>query len=155
ADLGNGVPLACLKLHRDECGCPAIESVYDACGPRVLVKRNDLLFDLINGCDLTHIVRTGWWKWHRRSTPPVPFEDFLEALGWTGETGDDEYSTRDFWVHFSRPVRRDTLTPDAFVMAVMGDQEDDYWRRYYRVPITAIETDDVPPEKGDPPGYVR
>ena len=155
ADLGNGIALACLKLGRDGCDRVAIQSVEDACGPRSLVKRNDLLFDLIEGCDLTRIDLTGWSKWHRRSSPAVPFEEFLEALGWTGESADEEYPTRDFWVRFSRPVRRDTLTPDAFVMAIMGDHEDDYWRRYYRVPILAIDTDKVAPEKGDPPDHVR
>ena len=36
-----------------------------ACGPRRLVKRNDLLFDLIRGCDLTRISAIGWRDWHR------------------------------------------------------------------------------------------
>lgn len=155
ADLHNGVALACVKLHRDDCERLAISCIDDACGPRAEVRRNDLLFDLIQGCDLTTIKETGWAKWHRRSAPPVPFEEFMAALGWTTESGDDEYLTRDFWVSFSRPVRRDTLTPDAFVMAVMGDHEDDFWRRYYRVPILAVDTDEVAAEKGDPPGHVR
>ena len=156
ADLANGVALACVKLHHDdECKRWAISAIEDACGPRTELKRNDLLFDLVQGCDLTRIEKTGWAKWHRRSTPPVPFEEFMAALGWTSESADDEYPTRDFWVSFSRPVRVDTLTPDAFVMAVMGDHEDDYWRRYYRVPILAVDTDQVPPKDGDPPGHVR
>jgi hypothetical protein len=140
ADLGNGVPLACLELGKDDCGKWAIQAVVDACGPRPLVKRNELLFDLINGCDLTTIIETGWAKWHRRSAPPVPFNDFSEALGWDKDTEDPEYRTRDFWVRFSRPVVAATLKPDVFAMAVMTDQGDDFWRRYIRVPIMSIET---------------
>ena len=83
ADLGHGVSLACLTLARDKCGRWALNAIKDACGPRRLVKRNDLLFDLINGCDLTRIVDTGWKDWHRHDQPAVPFEDFAEAFGWT------------------------------------------------------------------------
>jgi hypothetical protein len=141
ADLINGVALACIKLARDKCGNWSIQSIVDACGPRRLVKRNDLLFDLINGCDLTHIEKTGWAKWHRRSHPAVPFKEFADALGWKGGSGNAEYETRDFWVRFSRRVVADTLKPDAFVMAVMTDLSDDFWRTYVRVPILSIETD--------------
>lgn len=141
ADLGNGVDLACIKLAKDRCDNWTIHSVSDACGPRQLVKGNDLLFDLINGCDVTHIEKTGWWKWHRRSAPPVPFQAFADALGWKTDTDDVEYETRDFWVRFSRPVLADTLKPDAFAMAVMSDHSDDFWRTYVRVPIMSIQTD--------------
>ena len=141
ADLGNGVALACVRLIKDRCDNWSIDSITDACGPRHLVKRNDLLFDLINGCDVTRIIETGWWKWHRRSVPPVPFKAFADALGWKGESEEAEYATRDFWVRFSRPVRADTLKPDAFAMAVMSDHSDDFWRTYVRVPIMSVETD--------------
>ncbi len=151
ADLVNGVALACIRLARDDCGDWTIGSIVDACGPRRLVKRNDLLFDLINGCDVTRISETGWAKWHRRSAPPVPFEEFTAALGWAGDVTDEPYPTRDFWVRFSRPVRTDTLVPDAFVMAVMTDVSDDGWRRYLRVPIVAIDTEQGQP--GTPDGY--
>lgn len=153
ADLGNGVELACLTLGQDQCGDWAITAVHDACGPRRLVKRNDLLFDLINGCDLTHISKIGWAHWHRRDAPPVPFELFLAALGYDAkEPHYSEYSTADFWVTFSRPVRADTLKPDCFAMAIMTDQTEGCWREYYRVPIVAVETERV---ADDPPGCVR
>jgi hypothetical protein len=141
ADLDDGIALACLKLEKDECGKWTIKAITDACGPRKLVKRNDLLFDLINGCDVTTIVETGWAKWHRRSVPPVPFVEFAKALGWVKDTEDPEYETRDFWVRFSRPVVADTLKPDAFAMAVMSEHSDDFWRTYVRVPIMSVETD--------------
>src|SRR5206468_4886161 len=127
-------------LTKDDCGNWIIQSIEDACGPRRLVKRNDLLFDLINGCDLTTIIETGWARWHRRSVPPVPFGDFAKALGWDNDTEDYEYRTHDFWVRFSRPVVAATLKPDVFAIAVMTDQSDDFWRRYVRLPITSIET---------------
>lgn len=154
ADLSHGVPLACLKLERDKCENWSIGSIVDACGPRRLVKRNDLLFDLINGCDVTRIDKIGWWAWHRSETS-VPFDSFIAALGWTGDSDYTDYPTRDFWVRFSRPVRIDTLSPEVFSMVVMSDHGDDFWRRTYRVPILSIDTDEVPAEPGDPLGYAR
>jgi len=156
ADLAHGVPLACLQLARDKCDHWAISTIVDACGPRRLVKRNDLLFDLINGCDLTRIIEIGWAPW-RFTEDKVPFHDFVEALGWQDSKGDpyEEYTTRDFWVRFSRPVRIDTLKPDAFQMIVMSDHGDDFWRRSYRVPVVAIDTGRIPAEQDDPPNYVR
>jgi hypothetical protein len=150
ADLGNGVQLACVKLVKDECDKWSIEEIVDACGPRQLVKRTDELFDLINGCDLTRIDRTGWERWHRRSVPAVPFSEFADALGWKGESENPVYMTRDFWVHFSRPVQTRTLKPDAFAMAVMSDHGDDFWRTYRRVPVMAVKPER---DKDDPPGY--
>ena len=139
-DLANGVALACVRLGRDKCGDWSIVDIVDACGPRHLVKRNDLLFDLINGCDVTRISDTGWARWHRRSFPPIPFDEFSKALGWKGDSEELENETRDFWVAFSRPVVADTLKPDAFAMAAMSDHGDDFWRTYRRVPIMAVET---------------
>ena len=141
ADLGNGVELACLKLEKDKCGKWTVQTIVDACGPRRLVKRNELLFDLINGCDVTTIKKTGWAPWHRRSVPAIPFEEFAKALGWDKDTEDAEYRTRDFWVEFSRPVVAATLKPDVFAMAVMSGHSDDFWRTYVRVPIVSVETD--------------
>lgn len=150
ADLDNGVALACVSLGRDQCGDWSITGVLDACGPRRLVKRNDLLFDLINGCDLTRISDIGWASWHRRDAPPVPFEEFLAALGYDANEPDyEEYPAAKFWVTFSRPVRADTLKPDCFAMAVMSDQTEGCWREYYRVPIVAV---DAQPEAD---GHVR
>jgi hypothetical protein len=148
------VALACVRLGRDECGDWTISAIVDACGPRRLVKRNDLLFDLINGCDVTRIIEVGWAAWHR-CEEPVPFNSFIGALGWQGDSDYSEYPTRDSWVRFSRPVRVDTLTPDVFAMAVMSDHGDDFWRRYYRVPILDVETDLFKSEPGDPAGYAR
>ncbi|WP_044549309.1 hypothetical protein [Mesorhizobium japonicum] len=155
ADLFHGLGLACLKLEQDNCGKWRIASIYDACGPRRLVKRNDLLFDLINGCDLTRISRVGWWPWHRRPKA-IDFDSFALAFGYdgTGEIG-DECVTRDFWVEFSRPVRAETLAADCFVMTVITGETEGGWWETFRVPIVGIDTQLVPPAPDDPPGYVR
>jgi hypothetical protein len=148
ADLRNGVPLACVTITEDERGCPELGEI-DPCGPRRLVKRNDLLFDLIQGCDLTRISEIGWKDWHRREEP-VPFDDFSQAFG---EPGKDEYEviTRDFWVRFSRPVRLDTVRPDCFVMRAMTFEREGGWWMALRVPIVRVET---AADAGDPPDHV-
>lgn len=152
ADLDNGIALACLQIEKDDCGKWRIESVPDACGPRQLVKRNELLFDLINGCDVTTIEETGWAKWHRRSIPPVPFDEFAKAFGWKQGLKSTEVPTRDFWVKFSRPVLAHTLGPDVFAIAVMTDHGDDFWRRYVRVPVLAVYAER---DSNDPQDTVR
>src|SRR6185295_16497471 len=42
-DLGHGVPLACIELVPNDCDGWTFGVDVDACGPRRLVKRNDLL----------------------------------------------------------------------------------------------------------------
>jgi hypothetical protein len=139
ADRGHGVPLACIELIRDERGCWTLGRGIDICGPRRLVKRNDLLFDLIRGCDLTRISEIGWKDWHRRKEP-VSFDDFSAALGPEGHH-EHEYVTELFWVKFSRPVRRDTLRPDVFVMRAMSGEREGGWWMALRAPIVRVETD--------------
>lgn len=151
ADLHNGIGLACLKLDKDDCDKWRIGTIYDACGPRRLVKRNDLLFDLINGCDLTRISEIGWWPWHRREQA-VPFDRFAEALGYDGKEPGDEVVTRDFWVKFSRPVLRNSLRPDCFAVSVISTETEGGWWQVYRVPVVRIDTS---AEVKDLPGYVR
>lgn len=151
ADLQHGVALACVALVRDDdCDRWTFDSV-DACGPRRLVKRNDLLFDLIRGCDLTRISDIGWKDWHRKKEA-VPFDDFSDALGPAGDRQDD-YVTRDFWVKFSRPVREDTVRPDCFAMTVMSTEREGGWFQTFRVPIVRVET--AGSEAGDPANHVR
>lgn len=139
-DVKNGVPLACVRLVTDKCGL-AFGAIVEACGPRRLVKRNDLLFDLIRGCDLTRINDIGWAHWHRKSDP-VPFEEFADAFAQGGDQ-EPEYVTRDFWVKFSRPVRRDTVRRDCFVMTVVTSEPDDVWWETLRVPIVRVKADDT------------
>ncbi len=136
-DLANGVPLACLQLEPDDCGAWTVKGV-DACGPRRLVKRNDLLFDLIRGCDLTFIDDFGWKAWHREPNA-IPFDAFAPAIGPDGGDGEEEYIARDFWVTFSRPVRKETLTADCFAFTVLSLASEGRWLAAQRVPITRVE----------------
>ena len=134
ADLLNGVPLACVRVASGECGVTFRD--VDQCGPRRLVKRNDLLFDLVRGCDLTQIKDFGWKRWHRQSTP-IDFNQFSAAFG-PGDGNANEYVTRDFWVEFSRPVRRDTVHRDCFVMTIIFSESHDAWWQMLRVPIVRV-----------------
>jgi hypothetical protein len=131
-DLHNGVPLACLKLKRGECGWE-FDSVYDDCGPRRLVKRNDLLFDLIRGCDLTRIVEVSWGAWHRREAP-VDFSEFDEFFG---QPYSNAGNLTRFRVRFSRPVFARTVTADCFAMRVFFREKEGGWRQALTVPIAA------------------
>jgi hypothetical protein len=126
ADLRHGVPLACVTLVRDAADRWVLGADVEPCGPRRLVKRNDLLFDLIQGCDLTRIEDFGWKDWHRRD---MPFKTFLEALGTGG-----------FSVKFSGPVRAATLQRDCFAIAVMSAEREGGWWQVFRAPIARIET---------------
>jgi hypothetical protein len=150
-DVHHGVPLACVELIPDECGGWALGPGVEACGPRRLVKRNDVLFDLIRGCDLTHISEIGWDPWHRREAA-VPFDHFANAFGPDGQR-QKEYVTRDFWVRFSRPVRRSTLLPDAFAMTILTFEREGGWWQPWRVPIMRVEASGS--EAGDPHDHAR
>jgi hypothetical protein len=152
-DLRNGVPLACVELDRDDCERWTFGGEVESCGPRRLVKRNDLLFDLVRGCDLTRISDIGWRDWHRLEDP-ISLKEFSEALGPDGNR-QDEYVTRDFWVTFSRPVHQDTLRPDCFAMTIMSGEREGGWWQTFRVPILRVDTTLVPPEPGDPADHVR
>jgi hypothetical protein len=149
-DIHNGVPLACIDVIRDS-DCFNLGTNLEVCGPRRLVKRNDLLFDLIRGCDLTTIIDFGWKDWHRRELP-IPFTDFSDAFG--SKVGQDYVSTK-FRVRFSRPVRANTLRADCFAMTVLSSEREGGWWNTSRVPIVDVNTSDFGPEAGDPPGHVR
>jgi hypothetical protein len=133
-DVRHGVPLACVKVVTDAYGHKSLNA-DDACGLRRLVKRNDLLFDLIRGCDLTRISKIGW-KGHRGE---VSFEDFSAAFGPEGYKK-KEYVTRDFWVEFSRPVQSKTLRLDCFAMTIMSREREGGWWQTFRVPIVRVDT---------------
>jgi hypothetical protein len=149
-DLKNGVRLACVKLVGDNCDEWVFDKV-EACGPRRLVKRNDLLFDLIQGCDLTRIKAIGWKDWHRGE---ISFDKFADALGYYGDH-QNQYVTDAFWVEFSRPVRQDTLRPDCFAMTIMALEREGGWWQTFRVPIVGVDTTLVPPQPNDPKDHVR
>lgn len=159
-DLRHGVPLACVKLvFDDKCNAWTLGNV-DACAPRRLVKGNDLLFDLIQGCDLTHISRIGWWAMHRSRNDkgedqPIAFQDFAAALAVEDGKRHERYVTRDFWVEFSRPVRIETLRPDCFTMTVISREREGGWGQPFRVPIIGVAKGPEPPSPNDPAGSAR
>jgi hypothetical protein len=145
-DLHNGVPLACLALEKDECGQWRIARVVDACGPRRLVKRNDLLFDLIRGCDLTRISGIGWAPWHR--LPGLVEWTAFDA--YFGEVPkDDSDCLTKFTVTFSRPVRIATLTPECFSMTFLIKQREGGWLMPMRAPINGLKYLDVSGDKNE------
>jgi hypothetical protein len=151
-DIGNGVPLACVKVVVDNRDCPVFDDDLEVCGPRRLVKRNDLLFDLIRGCDLTRISDFGWKEWHRAENA-VPFVDFSDALGPKGAQ-QSTYVSNKFWVRFSRPVRKETVQADCFAMSVLGAEREGGWWVVFRVPIVDVDFSDFGPAAEDPPGHV-
>ncbi|MDQ6891912.1 MAG: hypothetical protein M3167_04450 [Acidobacteriota bacterium] len=142
-DLGHGVPLACIELVLDDCDCWTFGEEIDVCGPRRLVKRNDLLFDLVRGCDLTRISAISWWPWHR-AVNAIPFADFSAQFGAVGSQ-QDEYVTK-FTVTFSRPVRKKTVGTDCFAITVFSGETEGGWLDPQRVPIVRIDTT---PSSGD------
>ncbi|MBU8974528.1 hypothetical protein JI752_000090 [Lysobacter sp. MMG2] len=142
-DLHHGVPLACVKLQRDDCGNWGFGDDVEACGPRRLVKRNDLLFDLIRGCDLTRISAIGWAPWHRRDAL-VDYGDFQASFGQENPVKSGRNVTRDYWVEFSRPVRVDTVKPDCFSMTVTIAEDEAGWGESRRVPIIDVITSGGP-----------
>ena len=148
-DLHNGVALACVKLGQDECGgwrfasrlrclrtASAGETQRPAVRPHQWLRRHaDHRYRLEN--------------WHRSPTS-VPFNDFSEAFG-PKAYDQDEYVTRDFWVRFSRPVRVDTLQPDAFIMTVYGLDRG----RMVDAASRAGRSHSSHPQPDDPPGHAR
>jgi hypothetical protein len=139
-DLRHGVALGCVQLAKDRCGNWTFLDIKDVCGPRRLVKRNDLLFDLIRGCDLTRIKSISWADWHRNvNGAPVDFSAFKAKFGSANADGVNE---TDFSIEFTNPVDVKTLTPDAFAMTLIARDDEDGWGRTLRVPIVAIQVDE-------------
>jgi hypothetical protein len=130
-------------------GWTFVQKVED-CGPRRLVKRNDLLFDLLRGCDLTRISAIGWGDWHR-ADKAIDFNQFLDGFG-TARPGDEHFVTKRFSVTFSRPVRKATVRPDCFAMTIMTYQREGGWWETWRVPIVDVVTS---PASEDPARLVR
>ena len=157
----DGVALACVTLFFDACGHARIGPVTDQCRVRRLVKNNDLLHDLIRGCDLTRIDQTSWFKWHR-SKDSMSWSDFaaffpeppeLQERGRQDEqSGDPAVPTR-FAFGFSAPVRVVTLQRDAVAITFYVPDDRSGWLGPVRMPITRLIPD--APLPGDPEGSTR
>jgi len=109
----DGVDLACIHISCRAENCkPPLGVICDDCDPRRIVKNNDLLYNLIRGCDLTCIECLSWGHWHRQTTP-VPWEEFIHMLKVRVE---GEVLVTGLCVHFTGPVLARTVTPDCFTL---------------------------------------
>ncbi|QAY79327.1 hypothetical protein [Sphingosinicella sp. BN140058] len=156
-DLDAGIPLACVTVAVDPCGDPVIAGITDACRPRRLARPNEMLFDLIRGCDLTRIVDIGWREWHERADAVVPFAAFREMFqAPEGEPGDEVEpgpSLTRYWVETSGPVRVDSLSPDIFTIRVLHGDDDEGYHSVSRIMVDSVVHDG--PHPGDPPDTTR
>jgi hypothetical protein len=149
------VDLACVhisKVGEGDCDFAVSGWIIDDCTPRRIVKTNDLLYNLIRGCDLTRIESLSWGKWHRQ-VDPVPFDKFAEILAYTPPGENDDEVVTNLRVTFTGPVKTDTLTADCFALTVLVDAEDTGWSDTKSVFITGVKTS--PPEAGDPSDTTR
>jgi hypothetical protein len=135
-DLCNVIAIACVRLRRNDCDRLVFDECVEACGPRRLVKRNDLLFDLIRGCDLTRITEVSWARWHREEVDFAAFAAFFR-----GPEAREGTVTK-FVVRFSRRVRAATVRPDCFAISVFIEKEGG-WRETLHVPIAHVEMDEA------------
>ena len=133
-DIRHGVALACVGLVSDDCGGWQFDDDVEDCGRRRLVKRNDLLFDLIRGADLTRICAVGWAPWHRKS---MTWSDFTASFG-SEEESSGKHLTEAYWLEFSRPVRIDSLAADCVVLTVIVPEAEGGWREPLRVPVVEL-----------------
>ena len=147
-DPSGGVPLACVIVDvvDGRCGPEVVGWVTDDCGPRRLVKSNDLLYDLLRGCDLTRISWISWHRWHR-SEEQMPWQTFAGLFHDDGST--------DLAVQFSGPVLEQTLRRDVVEVEAVTTEQSTGWRVARRVPVIGLDLTPAPPPSGQaalPPG---
>jgi hypothetical protein len=155
-----GVPLACVTLCW-HCGEPRVSGVVDSAHPRRLARPNEVLFDLIRGCDLTRVKDVGWRDWLPPKDRIVPFTQFAamfdppKAEGQMHRRGrrqQGSVSTR-FSVAFTGPVRIDTLTRDVMAITLVQREPREDVGDMVRVPIAELEPH--PMLSTDLPGMTR
>lgn len=139
-DPHDGVALACLSIGRGDDPCRPIDiDVLDPCGPRHFVKSNDLLYDFIRGCDLTHISWVSWAAWHRqRELMPWPLFAGMFHLN-EHNPHDPENGSTAFALRFSAPVIIDTIRYDSISMRAITIEQATGWRLIRRIPITGFD----------------
>ncbi len=149
--VSDGVDLACVCISEPADHChPPKGRISDDCGPRRIVKRNDLLFDLIRGCDLTRIKCLSWGEWHR-ARHRIPWEDFVRKL--EGRECDHEgrrVHKTGLEITFTNPVRKETVRPDCFTLQFTTGEG---WRETRPVEIVAAILEEWMP--GDPDDTAR
>ena len=159
-DPADGVPLACVTIEKtdDACHPVSVKSIEDACSPRRLVKNNDLLYDLIRGCDLTRIEWMSWAEWHRELNPKgMPMEKLEEFVGaeltkYPRKENPKALPTQ-FRIRFTGPVLSRTVTVDCFAMRCVVAHADTGWHDRREVPL--MKPILAPPKEGDPPDTTR
>ena len=152
-DPGAGVPLACVTIGY-RCGDPFVAAIVDSVGPRRLTRPNDVLFDLIRGCDLTRIKDVGWRKFLGTPDGKVGFEDYSAMFvgGRAATRSPPPVDTR-FWVLFSGPVQAASLSAHVITITLLHWDSDDAVRLMRRLPVAGIKV--APTLPGDPPGSTR
>jgi len=144
--VSDGVDLACLAICERATHChPPKGLIIDDCSPRRIVKRNDLLYDLIRGCDLTRIKCVSWGRWHRRARR-VEWDEFIRRLeGCECEHEGHRVHQTGLEVTFTHPVRNGTIRPDCFTLSfAIGEA----WREIVAVEVVAVKHEDW--RSGDP-----
>lgn len=146
--LDDPVDLACVEVVGQPVRCkPIMVTSVDARSPRRVVKTGDTLYDLLNGCDLTHISNISWAPWHRRQER-ISWTEFSDFF--TGQpAGQDSVPTK-FTIQFSGPVLKDSIHRDVIVMSVQMADGGTGWIRSRRLPLRDL---DLTPTRSDlPPG---
>ena len=161
-DPGSPVPLAWVSVSEGG-ECPAFDpNAIDDCGPRRIVKRNELLFDLIRGCDLVHLGWISWSAWHLRPDPnqQVTWDEFAKMFD--GSQADGDAIWTDFVFAFDGPVQDRLLNQDVVAMTAViqdgGYRRGTYgiaWGQVLRVPILKVKPEPDSRQPGDPPGTSR
>lgn len=139
-DPTHGVALACVTITKKNDECDPIDIVVgEVCGPRHFVKTNDLLYDFIRGCDLTHISWVSWYWWHRRYEL-MPWRYFASLFYSNAQNpGDPNNGRTQFVVRFSAPVFIDTIRYDSVQMRAITIEQATDWRLIRRIPIVRFD----------------
>lgn len=161
-DLDACVPLACVEIGF-RCGEAYIARLIDDWRPKRLARPNNILFDLIRGCDLVRIQNVGWRDWLEPDRRRISFSDFADmfiAPRHSPEVprnrrrrGPRPASDTRFWVCFSGPVQISSLTTDVIAITLVQRDVNEEVGNVVRVPITAIAV--APTTEGDPDGTTR
>lgn len=138
--LSDAVDLGCISVEEadDKCHPIKVGGIDDACGPRRIVKGNDLLHDLVRGCDLTRIVEVSWQDWFNKDR--VAWDTFADMFA------DTANGRTKFAVTFSRPVRRVTLDRHAIVMTAICRKSATGWYEERRIPIRELDSGPATPD---------
>ena len=161
-DPDSPVPLAWVTVTEGG-ACPVFDvGTIDDCLPRRIVKRNELLYDLIRGCDLTHLETISWREWHLRPDPnlQVTWADFAKMFDGTKTDGDAVWT--DFVIGFDGPVQDRLMNQDVVAMTAViqdgGYRRGTYgiaWGQVLRVPILKLTPEPDAHQPPDPPGTAR